>query len=169
MNIKILCRCSLFPSWRAKDLSAPLYQPFMFIISHTDSSANIVSSLHPGDQDTCFDSWHKDKWCISHPGCTYCFPPILIMTEYWGWRGQGSKLFIPLRLVPRLMKSGVIPPLSRKSFLNCISRVIALIFHIARAVYILQDCGLCEFFSKLKVLISYYNYYIFLVEYKISS
>ena len=25
MNIKIFCRCSLFPFWSAKDLSAPLY------------------------------------------------------------------------------------------------------------------------------------------------
>jgi len=25
MNIKTFCRCSLFPSCRAKDLSAPLY------------------------------------------------------------------------------------------------------------------------------------------------
>jgi hypothetical protein len=35
MNIKIFCRCSLFPSWsgtdlsaRAKDLSAPVYKAF---------------------------------------------------------------------------------------------------------------------------------------------
>ena len=25
MKLKIFCRCSLFPSWWAKDLSAPLY------------------------------------------------------------------------------------------------------------------------------------------------
>ena len=38
-----------------------LFKHFMFIISLTDSSANTVSSLQPGDRETCFDSRYKDK------------------------------------------------------------------------------------------------------------
>ena len=78
------------------------YKRRKFIICHRDSSVNIVSSLRSGRSGICFDSRHKDKWCISHPVRSNCCPPILILPGWRGWSGRGSKLFNPLRLVPKL-------------------------------------------------------------------
>jgi hypothetical protein len=49
MNIKIFCRCSLFPSWSGYDLSAPLYnvkkELYLFQNKYHDKGTAVYVSI----------------------------------------------------------------------------------------------------------------------------